>query len=230
MSTRAMNVKDQVSFKPSEQSCSNFRSNPFARTGKIVRKCVDCGEDISAHHRDAVSLVSVRKVVESNSKIPNEISRGLFLGGFQAAMNVKFLKDENVKLVVNTAGTALERHFPSFGKLIESPVFSELGIDLVRCEWVDSVEQEIHLEEIQFLIVKIYETLHRGHAVLVHCAQGRSRSSTLILAYLMSTTPMAYNEALEHVQSKRSMAQPNEGFEKQLKSWELRNKHLSQKV
>ena len=136
-------------------------------------------------------------------------------------MNVKLLKDKHVKLVVNTAGTALERQFPLFGKLLGSPKYNELIIELVRCNWIDSVDQEIRLEEIQLLISKIDETLKRGHAALIHCAQGRSRSSTLVLAYLMSIKTMAYDQALERVQSKRFMAQPNEGFEKQLKAWGL---------
>ncbi|KAM9463015.1 dual specificity phosphatase 29-like isoform 2-T2 [Clarias gariepinus] len=52
--------------------------------------------------------------------------------------------------------------------------------------------------------------------LLVHCVMGRSRSATLVLAYLMIEEKMTLVEAIEHVKSHRQII-PNRGFLKQLR-------------
>ena len=59
-----------------------------------------------------------------------------------------------------------------------------------------------------------------NNKVLVHCNAGVSRSATMIIAYLMKYHKMTYNQALETVRKNRPSAQPNRGFERQLKEWE----------
>lgn len=56
--------------------------------------------------------------------------------------------------------------------------------------------------------------------VLVHCNWGKSRSVAIVLAYLMKINGMSLDEALAYIRSKRCIAQPNEGFMRQLKAYE----------
>ena len=57
--------------------------------------------------------------------------------------------------------------------------------------------------------------------VLVHCQVGMSRSATIVIGYLMRKFPdMTLNKAFRFVKSKRPIVNPNEGFIKQLKSFE----------
>lgn len=56
---------------------------------------------------------------------------------------------------------------------------------------------------------------HKG-AVLVHCAQGESRSVAVVVAYLMYKHNLAYKQAFHAVKRKLPNAEPNEGFVKQL--------------
>lgn len=58
--------------------------------------------------------------------------------------------------------------------------------------------------------------------VLVHCLAGMSRSATIVIAYLIATTPMTAGEATEFVRSKRRIVRPNYGFTKQLEQYERR--------
>ena len=58
--------------------------------------------------------------------------------------------------------------------------------------------------------------------VLVHCLAGMSRSATIVIAYLIATTPMTAGEATEFVRSKRRIIRPNYGFTKQLEQYERR--------
>lgn len=55
--------------------------------------------------------------------------------------------------------------------------------------------------------------------VLVHCIQGISRSVTLVIAYLILTKKLNYDEAFKIVQSRRSIASPNLGFAIQLQNF-----------
>ncbi|PPQ71560.1 hypothetical protein CVT26_010417 [Gymnopilus dilepis] len=52
--------------------------------------------------------------------------------------------------------------------------------------------------------------------VLVHCAEGISRSVSVVAAYLMAQYNWTPTEALHYIKSKRSLANPNFGFVQQL--------------
>uniref|UniRef100_A0A3Q3DID3 Dual specificity protein phosphatase n=1 Tax=Hippocampus comes TaxID=109280 RepID=A0A3Q3DID3_HIPCM len=53
--------------------------------------------------------------------------------------------------------------------------------------------------------------------VLVHCVMGRSRSASLVLAYLMMEQGLTVVDAIEHVRRRRCVL-PNHGFLKQLRT------------
>ena len=55
---------------------------------------------------------------------------------------------------------------------------------------------------------------------LVHCMAGISRSTTLLIAYLIRYRGMKSDDALSHVRSRRSIVNPNPGFWNQLKQYE----------
>lgn len=69
----------------------------------------------------------------------------------------------------------------------------------------------------------IENSINNNQAILVHCAQGISRSGTIVIVYLMKKYNKTYEEALKQVQKKRSIVEPNKGFEKQLKEFEELN-------
>nr|XP_057915244.1 dual specificity phosphatase 29 [Doryrhamphus excisus] len=56
--------------------------------------------------------------------------------------------------------------------------------------------------------------------VLVHCVMGRSRSATLLLAYLMMEHSLTVVDAIEHVRQRRCIL-PNHGFLKQLRALDI---------
>ncbi|XP_069741403.1 dual specificity phosphatase 29-like [Narcine bancroftii] len=59
-----------------------------------------------------------------------------------------------------------------------------------------------------------------GSKVLVHCARGRSRSASLVLAYLMIYKNMTVVDAVEEVLKHRCIL-PNRGFLKQLRALDI---------
>ncbi|XP_030012496.1 dual specificity phosphatase DUPD1-like [Sphaeramia orbicularis] len=77
----------------------------------------------------------------------------------------------------------------------------------------------------------IHEALsHPQNKVLVHCVMGRSRSATLVLAYLMMKHELTVVDAIEHVRQRRCIL-PNHGFLKQLRALDiaLQEERLTQK-
>jgi protein-tyrosine phosphatase len=62
----------------------------------------------------------------------------------------------------------------------------------------------------------IEEARQSNGRVLVHCACGVSRSSTLCCAYLIKHQSMSVEEAISHLRSRRHIIQPNPAFLRQL--------------
>eukprot|EP00644_Phytophthora_capsici_P015562 jgi/Phyca11/536984/estExt2_fgenesh1_pg.C_PHYCAscaffold_700028 len=52
--------------------------------------------------------------------------------------------------------------------------------------------------------------------ILVHCNKGVSRSSSMVVAYLMKQRSMTFEQALDFVVERRPVANPNESFRRQL--------------
>lgn len=63
---------------------------------------------------------------------------------------------------------------------------------------------------------RINDNLQQGKKTLVHCYVGRSRSASIILAYLMKYQQMSLREAFHYLRSRRHIIGPNFGFIKQV--------------
>ena len=165
---------------------------------------------------------------------------GLFIGSQDAAQNFAGVSvrkkkkgeassviegvvvvDENYDFYPGMSGIGITHVLNLFSK--DRP-FEELGITYLNVNMLDIPEQSISLfldESLQFIHNAI-----GGHwsksgpekpgKVLVHCNAGVSRSSTIIIAYLIKYKSMAYRQALELVRKNRPAAKPNAGFETQL--------------
>jgi protein-tyrosine phosphatase len=72
----------------------------------------------------------------------------------------------------------------------------------------------------------IDDALDNDEKILIHCMVGRSRSVTILAAYIMKITGMNVENTLKSIKNKRSMIEPNEYFILQLEGYykELRNK------
>jgi protein-tyrosine phosphatase len=65
----------------------------------------------------------------------------------------------------------------------------------------------------------IDQCLNEGHRVLVHCAQGKSRSGAVVLFYLMRSRRLSFSRAFALLKAARPTAQPNSAFITQLQRW-----------
>lgn len=61
-----------------------------------------------------------------------------------------------------------------------------------------------------------------GKSCLVHCTMGMSRSTSIVLAYLVKHQGMSLAQALVHVKERRPVSSPNAGFMAQLVQYEVK--------
>ncbi len=85
---------------------------------------------------------------------------------------------------------------------------------------LEDVEHQVIHDEFDSSFEFINGALTDKKKILVHCAVGKSRSASFVIAYMMKSKNMNLREAYEHVLSRRSIIKPNDGFMKQLMLYE----------
>ena len=141
-----------------------------------------------------------------NDPLPAQLMDHLFLGSIGAAMNKVGLKDLGITHVL-TVADKMAPMFPA--------EFTYMKIDLL-----DSIDANL-LEILPGALDFIESVKESGGKVLVHCFAGKSRSSSVCLAYLMKTQHISLLDALRFVREKRPVVMPNTGFLNQLKQFEV---------
>ncbi|KAL6188717.1 hypothetical protein ACLB2K_040108 [Fragaria x ananassa] len=137
-------------------------------------------------------------------KVPCQIEEGLFLGSIGSAHNKDELKKLNITHIL-TVAASLAPAYPN-----------EFVYKVFHVADKESTDLKQHFDE----CFNFIEEAKRSGGVLVHCFVGKSRSVTIVLAYLMKKHGMSLSEALEHVKSRRPQASPNAGFMSQLQAFE----------
>lgn len=136
-------------------------------------------------------------------KIPAEILEGQLFVGSQDAVDKDVLTQFNIGAVLSVG--------------IECPIQLPDGIvgNFIQCLDVPETDFSLPLtESIEF----IAECLKSNKRVLVHCNAGVSRSTSVVLGYLIRNCCMSFEDAFRLVKLKRPAAQPNVGFLRFLQS------------
>jgi predicted protein tyrosine phosphatase len=135
----------------------------------------------------------------------NQILDQLWLGDMVGASN-KFLLKKNGITHILTVAMGLMPKFPT--------QFTYKLISILDCP---SANLKVHFQPcIKFL----KDSIQSGGTVLVHCFAGVSRSTTIVIAYLMQEFGMTMAEALKHVKKQRYFINPNDGFRRQLQQFQ----------
>ena len=129
----------------------------------------------------------------------SKITDNLYLGNMYAAYNINRLKSigiEKILTVMNEFGNTYPKN-TFIHKIIEIEDIYDSNIIKYFKECINFIEGK--------------------EKVLVHCAAGISRSSTIVIAYIMWKNKESLNDAINFVKSKRPAIFPNSGFIDQLK-------------
>lgn len=160
------------------------------------------------------SMIVYRLV--SNDGLPNNIPLSwdseptrrepwLFLGSIGAAYNFNGLQSLGITHVV-TCGLSLRPKYTDTLQYHLIPIY-------------DSADENIaqHFDGAYEFIESAFSS---GGKVLIHCFAGKSRSTTVLISYLMRQYGMSVQQGLIHVKQYRPIAQPNYGFMNQLSTYE----------
>ncbi|WOL01951.1 hypothetical protein Cni_G10670 [Canna indica] len=153
---------------------------------------------------DVSSLKSHSKgeSVASFGKECSKVADHIYLGGDFVAKNREILRQHGITHVLNCVGFVCPEYFKS---------------DLVyRTLWLqDSPSEDI--TSILYDVFDYFEDVRQQKGrVFVHCCKGVSRSTSLVIAYLMWREGQSFDDAFQFVKAARGIADPNVGFACQL--------------
>ncbi|XP_069944651.1 dual specificity protein phosphatase 3-like isoform X2 [Cherax quadricarinatus] len=121
----------------------------------------------------------------------DEVFPNLYLGDCDAAMNEQYLLRHGITHIVNAANNSAGPAPVKTGSTYyKDPSITYIGLDLIDLPFINI---SMHFEKASEFIDN---ALSSGGKVLVHCRQGRSRSATIVAAYLMMCHNMTAATAL----------------------------------
>ncbi|XP_056626750.1 dual specificity phosphatase 29-like [Triplophysa dalaica] len=139
----------------------------------------------------------------------DEVRPGIYIGDMYAAKNKRLLQSLKITHVLNAA----------HGKFNVNTGVSYYRDTNITYHGVEAFDMSsFDLSPFFYSSAKFIKSAMStpGGKVLVHCAMGLSRSSTLVLAYLMIHEDMTLVEAIKAVAEHRNIC-PNSGFVEQLR-------------
>ena len=134
----------------------------------------------------------------------DEIVYGLYLGNINSVYDKKTLKELGITNIISVLA-GFDAPFPEdFNYLIINALDNE-NTDLSKI-----------FEDTNSFIEKAFEN---NEKILVHCMAGRSRSASVIIAYLIKTFGINAKTSISMLKNKRAIVQPNNSFIKQLNDY-----------
>lgn len=146
---------------------------------------------------------------------PSEIiKQRLYLGNAIHSGNIKILLDLGISHIVNVSRL--------MGNVFENSHAINVQYHRIPISDVRSADIEKYFESAYQYITEVLKD--NGNRILVHCQHGISRSSSVVIAYLIKRHQWTLKEAHKFVKAKRRSTKPNPGFIEKLRQWE---KHCS---
>ncbi|XP_034282456.1 dual specificity protein phosphatase 22-A-like [Pantherophis guttatus] len=134
----------------------------------------------------------------------SKVVEGLYLGSISDAEDKETLTKHGITHILSVHNNA-------------KPLLE--GMTYLCISASDSSNQNL-IQHFKECISFIHECRLHGGGCLIHCLAGVSRSTTILVAYLMTVTHFGWKECLAAAKAVRSYVSPNFGFQKQLQEYE----------
>lgn len=159
-------------------------------------------------------LKTSTKWKETNSTDPAMILERLFLSSVGPAQNKALLQKLKITHIVNLTGPDPHSDIPRYPNAFPN-----------RFKYLHLCIRDEQSTKISRYFDKVHAFIDKGlsnkeNCVLVHCEAGISRSSTLVISYLMKRNGMNLKQAYEYVLSRKPNIGPNNVFFAQLINYE----------
>ncbi|CAI5939841.1 unnamed protein product [Closterium sp. NIES-64] len=172
----------------------------------------------------------------------------VYVGSDFVARSREVLKEAGITHVLNCVGFVCPEYFPEEIKYktlwlqdntgedllyVLFNVFDHIEVDntgedlvCVLCDVFDCIEADNTGEDLVCVLYDVFDYIEAVRAargrVFIHCCQGISRSTSLVIAYLMWCEGIPFGDAFKRVKALRAVANPNMGFACQLLQWQTR--------
>lgn len=153
-------------------------------------------ELLGEQHPIALQCAAFENSGSAIAQYANQVVDGLWIGPLHAGQDEKFLDQARIGAIVSVGDF--------------SPMFPH------KIAYCQAIARDRANESMRPVIEKcvafIAEKRAAGVNVLVHCLGGRSRSATVVAAYLVLQHQMSFARALATIVSVRPIVSPNAGF------------------
>jgi len=153
-------------------------------------------------YSEPVDLQLKRNKLAYFDKECSRVAEHIYLGSDAVAKNRDVLLKNGITHVLNCVGFVCPEYFKS------DFIYKTLWLQDSPCEDITSILYDVfdYFEEVR----------EQNGRVFVHCCQGVSRSTSLVIAYLMWREGQMFEDAFQYVKAARGITNPNMGFASQL--------------
>ena len=134
----------------------------------------------------------------------NEIIDGLWLGSLESSYAKNILQKKGITHIISVLAGYEAPFVNDFNYLVINALDNQSSN---LCEVFDETSKFIA------------DAFANGGNILVHCAYGRSRSATIVSAYLIDAYGMKVETTLKVLKGKRQIVEPNPNYIQQLKAY-----------
>ena len=142
----------------------------------------------------------------------DEIMPGIFLGSINSSYDLDVLKSKGITHIIS----AILGYDPAFPEDFKYLIVNALDNENNN---ISDVFESCN----NFINDGLFEN---NGKILIHCMAGRSRSATILAAYIIETYGMDVDNVLNLIRNKRKIIEPNSSFLRQLNSY-YKNKYQS---
>ncbi|CAL8366496.1 unnamed protein product [Boreogadus saida] len=135
-----------------------------------------------------------------------QVTRALLISNARSACSTELVQQEAVTLCINVSR---QQPFPA----------ADLHVAMLRIPVYDDPNEDLYCHFDRCADAIQSEAEHGGRTV-VYCKNGRSRSATVCVAYLLKHRKLSLGDALQKVKTARHVIDPNPGFMAQLERYE----------
>ena len=184
-------------------SCFMCSTAENVETVNSLPVCRDCLQ------RQAEQVGMYENLRQPEQKDPqiSSITDSIYLGNYDFASDREKLQNSGITSIL-VCGSSLKPYFPNDFNYHQLPIEDKTEQDISKffAEAWDFIETE--------------RSHNSDSKILVHCHAGVSRSSSVVISYLMKKLNMGYKQAFDFVKARRPSIYPNEAFVLQLKSYQ----------
>ncbi|XP_028328909.1 dual specificity protein phosphatase 12 [Gouania willdenowi] len=132
------------------------------------------------------------------------VDSGLYIGAAAHLNDHQALSEANVTHILSVDSLDPGQLLPDDVRFERKWIYA---LDEATCDLLSYMDE---------CVLFIQQAVDGGGAAFVHCQAGRSRSATIVTAYLMQKYQLSFSEAYQRLRTIKQDVQVNSGFEEQL--------------